>query len=423
MTSKLLRNAYYVILAFLISGCSSLAPLLATPTPVTVLEATSTPQLIPTTTATATTNQPRLLRVWLPPRFDPNAETPAAELLKQRLQQFESDYPSMQLEIRIKSETDILNTLSVTNNAAPEAMPDLIALSYSDMQAVASAGFLHPLEGLTSLLQEPDWYAFARELGHLKNTEYGIPFASDVLLTVYRPAVFETPPATWQGIFESGTYMVFPVSDPKALFSLSLYLSDGGELVDDQGAITLNEDSLIRLFSFYKQALETETILPQIRDDQTDAQTLQFYREGRADLAVVLTSSDIQTQSGNYSPLLGLDNAHYTLGDGWVWALAGSNSESQSLAVELAAYLVDSDFMSAWTHEAGYLPTRPQALSEWEGDELRSSLNEVLQSAHPIPSMDVVSKVGPLLRGALIRIFNGEQPEVVARSVIESLNK
>jgi len=423
MTSNLLRNAYCVILALLISGCSSLAPLLATPTPAPVLEATSTPQATPTVTAPATTNLPRLLRIWLPPRFDPDVETSAAGLLKQRLQDFENEYPNIQLEVRIKSETDILNTLTVTNNAAPEAMPDLIALSYSDMRTVASAGFLHPLEGLTSVLQDPDWYAFARELGHLKNTEYGIPFASDVLLTIYRPSVFKELPGTWEGLFESGTYMVFPISDPKALLSLSLYLSDGGTLVDDQGAITLNEDALVHLLSFYKQMIETETILMQTKDYQTDTQSLQFYRDGRADMAVVWASSDVHTQSGGYLPLLGLNNTHYSLGDGWVWALAGSNTENQPLAVELASYLIESNYMSDWTHAYGILPTRPQALSGWEGDSLKVSLNDVLQSAHPVPPKDVVSVVGPLLQEALIRIINGEQPEVVARSVVESLNK
>ena len=365
-------------------------------------------------------NQQRLLRVWLPPRFDPNAETPSAELLKQRLSDFENEY-KVTIEVRIKSDVDILNTLSITSNAAPEAMPDLVALSYSDMHSVASAGFLHPLEGLTSVLQDPDWYAFARELGHLKNTEYGIPFASDVMLFVYRPVVFEEPPATWGGIFESGTYLVFPVSDPKALLSLSLYLSAGGMLEDDQSTITLNENALVKVLSFYKQALETETILPLTRDYQTDTQSLLFFREGRADLAVIWASSDIQTQSGNYSPLFGLDNAHYSLGDGWVWALAGSNVENQPLAAELASYLVDSNFMSEWSRAYGVLPTRPQALSEWDGDVLKISLNEVLQSAHPMPSNEIVSVFGPLVQEALMRIFNGEQPEVVARSVIESL--
>jgi ABC-type glycerol-3-phosphate transport system substrate-binding protein len=191
--------------------------------------------------------------------------------------------------------------------------------------------------------------------------------------------------------------------------------------VDDQSAVMLSEEALIRMLSFHKQVIETGTVLPLIRDYQTDEQSLQFYREGRADLAVIWASSDIQTQSGNYFPLLGLDNIPYSLGDGWVWALAGSNVENQPLAVELASYLVDSSFMSDWTRASGYLPTRPQALNMWEGEELKISINEVLQSAHPMPPEDVMFVVGPLLQRALIRIFNGEQPEVVARSVIESI--
>jgi ABC-type glycerol-3-phosphate transport system substrate-binding protein len=421
MKTRLLRIASFSLILLLV-GCSPLAPYLSTPTSAPAAEATATPQTSPTSTApTVTTRQPGILRVWLPPLFDPNAETSAAALLSQRLQQFEDDYPGITLDIRIKSEADILNALSVTSKAAPDAMPDLIALSYSDMQRVAAAGFLHPLEGLTSVLQEPDWYAFARDLGHVKNTEYGIPFASDALLTVYRPAVFEELPSTWEGVFESGAFLVFPVSDPNALLSLSLYLSENKQLVDEQGAITLDEQSLTRLLSFYKQAIDTESIPPATREYQTDAQSLQFFRDGKADLAVVRASSDIQTQSGSYIPLLGLDNSHYSLGDGWVWTLAGSNAENQPLAVELATYLVESNFMSEWTHELGYLPTRPQALDGWEGDTLKTSIDEVLQSTHPMPPDDVVAIVGPILQGALVRIFNGEQPEVVARSVIEDL--
>ncbi|HEY5730472.1 MAG TPA: extracellular solute-binding protein [Anaerolineales bacterium] len=409
-------------LVLLLAGCSSLAPLLAshTPTPAPAFEATSTPQIIPTSTASAASTR-RLLRVWLPPRYDPEAGTPTAELFKQRLLDFEDEYPGIQLEVRVKSETDILNALSVTNKAAPENMPDLIALSYSDMHIVGSAGFLHPLDGLTTVLQDPDWYAFARELGHLQNTEYGIPFASDVLLSVYRPSVFTELPSSWDALFESGTYMVYSVSDPMALFSLSLYLSEGAELTNDIGAVTLNEETLVRLLSFHKRALETETALPAIRDYQTDLQSLQYYRDGRADLAVVWASSDLQTRSGDYLPLLSLENTHYSLGTGWVWALAGSSVENQPLAVELASYLVESSFMSEWTRISGYLPTRPQALDGWEDDELEAYLNEVLQSAHPIPSEGVISVVGPLIQGALVRIFKGEQPDVVARSVIESL--
>lgn len=419
MTSRFWRIAS-LTLTLLLAGCASLAPLLSPPTPVPSPQATATPQATPTLPAPAVTSQPRLLRVWLPARFDPNSGAPSAELLKARLQTFEAEHPGIKLDVRIKSETDILRILSLTNNAAPAAMPDLIALSYWNMQKAASAGFLHPLEGLTSLLQDPDWYAFARELGHLKNVEYGIPFASDVLVIVHRRGLFDAPPASWDDVLVSTASLTFPASDPQALFPFSLYLSNNLPLVDEQGALTLDEGALIRLFTFYRQALDRGTIPLSIRDQQTDAQSLQFYQAGQSNLAVVRLSSALQTPDGNYLPLPALENGYYTLGDGWVWALAGSNIENQPLAVELASYLVESSFMSQWTRAAGVLPARPQALNEWDV-ELRAPLHEALQSAHPLPPEDAVSVMGPLLQKALMRLFNGEQPEAVARSVMEEL--
>jgi spermidine/putrescine-binding protein len=334
--------------------------------------------------------------------------------LRQRLTDFENEHPGIEIEVRIKSDVDITSVLSVTNNAAPSVMPDLVALSYADMQVAASAGFLHPLDGLTDILQDPDWYAFARELGHYQNTEYGLPFASDAILIVYRPSVFEESLSSWDAVFSSGNQISFPVSDPRAYFPLTLYASGRSDLVD--------EAALTRVLSLYQLAFETGAIAPSIRGFQTDEQTLQAFRDGDADLAVVWASSDITVQSGQYIPLLGLDGSHYSLGSGWVWALAGSNVDNQSLAVELASYLVESEFVSDWTLTSNYLPTRPHALDLWENESQRISLNEVLQSTHPVPLDDASVALGSLLPEALIRIFNGEQPEVVARSVIESLD-
>jgi ABC-type glycerol-3-phosphate transport system substrate-binding protein len=421
MMSRALRITYYALLAFLV-GCSSIAPYLSTPTPVPTAQITSTPQIDATQPAPDVA-EPRILRVWLPPRFNPNAGTPSADLLKQRFAEFEADHPGLVIEVRVKAEdgeSDLLNSLSVTSMAAPSITPDLIALTHSDMEAAVLKGLLHPIDGLTTLLQDPDWYGYARQLGIVQNTGFGLPFAGDAMVIVYRSAVFESAPSDWNAIFESGNQMVFPVSDPQAYFPLSLYLSVNDQLADDKGASILDEGTLVQVLSLYRQALDSETVALTIREDQTDQQALRLYREGSADLAVIWASSDLPTQSGQFIPVHGLDDAPYSLVNGWVWALAGSDNENQISAIELASYLVESDFMSAWTTASGYLPTRPQALNGWENEELKKSINEVLQSGHPVPSEDVISVWGPILRGALVRIFNGDQPEVVARSVIES---
>lgn len=410
-----------LILLFTLAGCSSLAPILSTPTPAPVETVTATPQLDPTQSAPAQT-APNKLIVWLPPQFDPSAETVPAGLLNQRLKAFETEHPGLKVEIRIKGGgTDIVNFLSVTNNAAPVSMPDLIALSYEQMQDAASRGYLHPLDGLTDILQDPDWYVFARELSSVQNVAYGIPFAADALMTIYRPSLFELPPPTWDSIIKSGALLAFAASDPGQYLSLSLYLSVDGQLADEQGVFTLNEDALVSVLSFYQSAYESGAFPSTIKEFQTDSQSLSNYRSGESSVVVTWASSDIGVNSGAYTTLIGLDDVPHSIGDGWVWVLAGSNTESQPLAVELASYLTEGEYMSEWTYASGYLPTRPLALDAWEDDVAKDSIDDVLLSAHPSPSPDVVAWFGPIMQGALVRIFNGEQAEVVARSVVESL--
>jgi hypothetical protein len=66
--------------------------------------------------------------------------------------------------------------------------------------------------------------------------------------------------------------------------------------------------------------------------------------------------------------------------------------------------------------ETGYLPTRPSIVDD--GDR---TLTAILESAHPIPSSDVLAVLGPLMQEALTRVLNGEKPEDVAGSIVEKL--
>jgi hypothetical protein len=98
------------------------------------------------------------LRVWLPVQFNPAGENDAATLLGERLAEFESQHPDLQIELRLKkmdSESDIVNVLSLTGTAASEALPDLILLSRPDLEAAALRGLLHPIDGLSISLEDP----------------------------------------------------------------------------------------------------------------------------------------------------------------------------------------------------------------------------------------------------------------------------
>lgn len=420
MNVRILRLLISVGLVFS-AGCTSLEPLLASltpasPVPTPSASATSTPLPVPTETAPVE-QEVSSLRVWLPAQFNPSADGSVAKLLARRLSEFEAQHSNLKIDVRIKkaeAEGEIPNSLSITSAAAPGALPDLILLSRSDMEVAAIAGLLHPIDGLSTLLDDPNWYSYAQQLGHIQNTGYGLPFTGDALVLIYYPELGQL--MTWEDILASEGHIVFPAGDPQGLIGLSLYASAGGEILDAQGLPTLDQTALTRLLTLVDEGLSKEIFPPSLANVTNEAQALQIYRTGSANKAVVSFMSYRPSEDGAITPLPGLDELPFSYATGWVWALAGANPENQQLAVELAEFLVTDDFIADWTRATGYLPTRPSIVKD--GDR---TLTAILESAHPIPSSDVLAVLGPLMQEALTRVLNGEQPEDVAGSVVEKL--
>ena len=406
---------------FFSAGCSSLEPFLAsltppTPVPTRTARLTPTPPPLPTETAPAEP-ETSSLRVWLPAQFNLSEENSAAELLAQRLKEFESQHADLKIEVRLKTaetEGDILNALSITSAAAPGALPDLVLLSRSDLETAALLGLLHPIDGLSNSLDDPNWYSYAQQLAHIQNTGYGLPFLGDALVLMYYPELGQI--VTWEDVLASEGDIVFPAGNPDGLIGLSLYASAGGEILDSQGVPMLDQEILVRVLTLVEDGISKEIFPPSLANVTNEAQTLQIYRGGSANKGIVWYLSYRPLEDGAVTPLPGLGDLPFSYATGWVWALAGSDPEKQQLAVELAEFLVAEDFIAEWTRATGYLPTRPSIVED--GDR---TLTAILESAHPIPSRDVLAVVGPLMQEALTRVLNGEQPEDVAASIVEKL--
>ncbi len=421
---QLVRILFFGLLIF-ITGCSSLEPFLFTPTPAPSKPATSTPELVPSTTPQAgETQQPtlegaRVLRIWLPPQFDPETGTPASNLLKQRLNLFKAQHPGLEIEVRVKDvdgEADLLNSLSLTSMAAPRALPDLIALSHADVAAAAQKGLLLPLDENSSALQDSNWYDYAREFATFKDTPYGLPFAGDALLLLYRPELVWIK--SWDDILLSKGSLVFAGADPQALVGLSLYVSAGGKLTDDQGKPTLDEETLDRVLQLFSSGRAANLFINADTNLASDEQVLQEYRARRANLAIIHTSNPLDSADGLTQPLMGLNEVPVSFATGWVWAFSntGQNAENQQLANELAEYLVEAAFLNPWTDEMGYLPVHPSAIA---ADD--TVTKAVVESVQPIPSDDVLSVLSPLMQDAITRVLNGEPHETVAKEIVEKL--
>jgi ABC-type glycerol-3-phosphate transport system substrate-binding protein len=433
MNNRILRTVFCGLLV-LLAGCSSLPPInrellnqiLYTPTPAPVPLPTSTSTPAPVETRQSSTSQteqaaasPEILHVWLPVQLNPNENNPAAALLKKRLSDFEADHPGVEIDVRLKSETgdaNLLDSLAITSMAAPEALPDLIALPHNALEQASQKGLIKPLD-ISNELQDPAWYPYAKDLAQVNGTAYGIPFAGDAQVMVYRPELVWIK--SWNDILLSNSQLIFAGADPLAEMALSLYASAGGELTNAQGKPTLDQNTLVKVLQLFSKG-RSVTLFPDAdKNLSSDDQVLQEYRARRSDIAVLHFSKYQSSQDGLYQPLMGLSDQqpHYTFADGLIWSLTGRSPEQQRLAMDLAGYLTQDEFLSQWTQASGYLPIRRFSTNE----QVDPAVTAVIEALRPIPPVDTMQTLGPLLQEAVLRVIGGEDPEAVARSVIEKL--
>ena len=355
------------------------------------LAATPSPLPEPTATSPAPTQHlaPFVLRVWVTPRFDPASDA----LLQARLDAFAADHAGLEIEVRVKDEASLLESLRLTAFAAPSASPDLIALPRADLEAAAVQGLVQPLD--TSLLDDASWHLLARSLGRVHDSVYGLPFALDALALASSAG---EPLRDWQAVSEAGV-LAFNMND--ASFPLALYLSAGGELTDANGHPALNESVLTLVLTLFAQG--------QVLPLESDAEVASALGQGSA-VAVGWAESFLNGNQPEVQldALPGLEGPPATLVTSWGWSVASADVERQKLAVELAEWLTAEEFLGEWTPSLGLLS--PREYARWK---------PLLDSARPVPPEELMDVIAPILREAVLSVLNGVPPEVAAHAALE----
>jgi ABC-type glycerol-3-phosphate transport system substrate-binding protein len=368
----------------LLAACGR-APLTATPSPLP--PSTATP-IAPAPTQRAA---PFVLRVWVTPRFDPASDA----LLQARLDAFAAAHAGLKIEVRVKGEASLVESLQLTAFAAPAASPDLVALSRADLEAASAQGLIQPLDA--SLLEDANWQPIARSLGHVSDEIYGVPFTLDAFaLAASVPGPFND----WQSVSDAGA-LAFNANDDS--LPLALYLSAGGGLTDAEGDPALNEAVLTRVLILFAQG----HVLP-LESDAEIVSALGL----ESQVAVGWTHSFLNGgQAGvRLDALPGLDGPPATLVTSWSWSVASADVEHQQLALELVQWLTGQEYLEPWNQSSGYLT--PFVDVRWK---------PLLDSAHAIPPAASVNLIGPVLRDAVVSVLSGVTPEIAAQAAVDQL--
>ena len=421
---KIIPRLILAGMIFLLAGCGGNSPdntaesLEATQPPIEGLEETF-PEDDQITS-------PITLKVWLPPEFDPTNETPAGILLQAKLDEFSERHPGVRVEVRVKAlegQAGLLESLIAADAAAPLALPDLIALPSGEMQMAAGRKLIHPLDNFLAE-DNGDWYDFAKDMGTYQDETYGLGFAGDALIMVYRPIVIEDPPSSWEEIIQNGKVLSFPAADPQALFTVAMYQSLGGELLSETGELQFDPILLERVLEYYQQA-ENANVMPfWLTQYNSDELSWQEFLGNRAHLTITWATRyfDINTDTIQATPIPTPDGTTQTVATGWVWALTGNDPTRYEIAVELAEFLSEGEFLGEWTSASGYLPTRPSALNAWPIDQKYALASQILSSARAKPDESIFIELGDLLTQAVIGVLKDEiSTEEAAKMVVEGL--
>ncbi len=416
----LLRRTLLLLLMMAVAGCNvGIEP--ETP-PTTSVPSTATALPTSTVSATGTPSGPVTLMIWVPPQFDTQSGSSAGDILQARLDEFEREYPDVRIEVRVKAidgPGGLLDALSTASAAAPLTLPDLVALPRHLLETAALKGLLHPYEGLSSAMDEQDWYEYARQMSRLQDSTFGLPFAGDVLVLVFNVSAISDPPADIESTLDVAQVLAFPAADPQALFTLTLYQAAGGTLLDEQGRPYLDEEPLQEILAFYHEGALREIMPVWLTQYSTYEEVWKPYLENQASMLVAWISqylSDTPTETG-VALIPAPGGTPFTLATGWVWGVASPNDAHQTSSAQLAEFLTESEFLAEWTSALGLLPPRSEALADWQPVSLRYLVNRVSSSAQIIPPADVLNSLGPPLEEATVGVLKQEVDPLTAAEV------
>jgi ABC-type glycerol-3-phosphate transport system substrate-binding protein len=409
---RAIRNLLLALALFGLAGCGiAPSPGLATstPLPATPTEA-ATP--VPGPVTPSPDDGPQTLRLWLPPEFTPDMESPSGRLLAEQISAFEAAHPGVAVEVRPKAAAGpggLMNALVTAANVAPGVLPNVVALRRDDLANVSAAGLVTPLDNLLPAEALAGYYPFAEAIGRVNGAWAGLPFAADAQVMAYLTNAYSNPPLRWEDV-TVGSFIV-PAAESNGLTVLNDYLASGGALSDETGAIRLDAELLADTLARF-QALQIAGVLRSDTLGFADAgATWQVFRARRTTLAVTsaqLYLAEYAQVEGAAATLLPTDGQPpIALAEGWSWAVVNAAPEQQALCAALLAWLTAPEQQAPWTEAANVLPTRASTLAAWRSAPLAPFVSDVVTHARLQPSATVLAVVGPALRQALADVLSG----------------
>jgi len=381
----------------------------STATPNLAIDAQSTPSIADSNTELG----PITLRLWIPPSFSTFSGDLSSTILSERLALFHEQNPNVQIEIRLKEvegSGSLIDSWANAAEAAPLALPDLVLLDNDQFDLAISSDLLPPLSSDEVSALGSDWYSFGTQMVEADGSRYGWPFAGDAMILMHRFSAIEEPPTRWEQVLAEPLVLAFAAGNSEANFSLLQYealLNASGQATNYE---SIEDQELLSVFNFLSQGRANGNFPFWLAQLETDEQSWQAYSQGQSPMVITWSnrffSSNDPNQGAGYIP--SADGSIHSYVRSWAWAVASQDSSRRSLAISLAEFLSDAEFMAQWSSAAGFLPARESALTAWAPSPQQALALQIAPFAAKINPLEIRSEVGTAVSNAQILLLKDE---------------
>ncbi len=421
-----------VLVVLGIAGCSGLQQTpepekqVASPQAVTTVSADVNEKSSPTAGATSEPKVPTRLVVWLADEFNPQNANLAESLMKNQLQDLLIKNPEIVVDLRVKGEDQahsILNILELTNRHAPEALPDVILIRAEDARAARRRGLL-PANGIfNTILQEGDWYPYAKQLSDSKIVGDCIPMAGDATVIFADSNLRISQPQKWVDIERRKSSLGFPAVDPTQMFFKMLMNMNDAQIVNENGKYQISPDGLEATLRLILSAIDREILNADLLEYSSERNVWIDFGKEKFDWAALQISHYLKDLDANVQTLNFVNNEGLPIlpATGWLWCVLATEPEKQTLAMTYVRWMTDPKFQMEWTPSAGYLPVRLSSIAGWNDQPSVSQIVASLsEKAQVFQDFGIAPEIENILHAIMPSIFAGEQDALGFTELINS---
>jgi ABC-type glycerol-3-phosphate transport system substrate-binding protein len=411
------------------SSGDDLSAAMTTPTEILTVSR-SLPNLQQTTPTPQPTPDRTTIRVWWPDELYPQTSGEAEDILLEQFEGFRLTYTSYTLDMRRKRTNGmggILPTLRTAAPVAPGALPDLSLMRRADMLTAATEGLIVPLtDWIPPDLVTGDLLPGTQALGEIDGVQYGIPYAVNLIHSVYRATVFEEAPLSFNDVLIQKPVYLFPAGTTPISSTLLLqYRAAGGTLVNADGAPALDRDPLVAVLGYYARGVEQGLFDPSLLQFTRFDDYWNRFASGDVNLigvdSMTYLSHKSSVQNVGLAPIPTLGGTSITTLDGWMWVVTTNDPDRQQQALVFLSWMMRISQQSSYTEAFGILPSQQRALRLWNDEQYAQFAQTLIASAQIIPLAQRNNNAALALQTGFADVLGGTPADTAADAALAML--